>query len=109
MDRRGGTFLNAFLRQMTCYLVIVLVVIVLFSLLSSDKQPELIQYDEFVRQVENGQVETVYTYGDEIEAELRNGTRVKTYRQADHPLTPLLLEKDIHIVADEPKGTPFWQ
>ena len=66
--------MNIFLRQITFYLAIVLVAIILLTTLFSnnEKLPDEIEYNAFIQQVNRDQVEEVTMYGgEEIEAVLR--------------------------------------
>ncbi len=101
--------MNPFLRQVTFYLVIALIVVLLLTMFTSDKPPEKIDYNEFIKKVEADQVEDVTIYGNEIEATLKGGRLITTHRPEDHNLSDLLLEKDIAYRTNAPKSPPFWQ
>jgi len=101
--------LNPFLRQVTFYLVIALIVVLLLTMFTSDKPPEKINYNEFIQKVEAGQVEEVTIYGNEIEATLKGGRLITTHRPEDHNLSDLLLEKNIPYETNAPKSPPFWE
>ena len=101
--------MNPFLRQVTFYLVIALVVVLLLTLFTGDRPPERIKYNEFIQKVETGQVESVTIYGNEIESRLKGDRSITTTRPADHNLSDLLLEKGIPYDTNAPKSPPFWQ
>jgi cell division protease FtsH len=101
--------LSPFLRQITFYLVIALVVFILLATFSSDAQPGEIRYDQFIQKIERGEVARVSIYGNEIEAALTDGTEVKTVRPEDHNLTELLLENNIHYETFKARGPSWWQ
>ena len=103
--------MNPFLKQVTFYLVIILVVMVILSLATDEKPPEEIDFvPDFIKQVETGQVEKVFTRGNEIEAHLKDGRIVKTYLPPDgFSLTAFLAENNVRY---DPKPTPgpkWWQ
>ncbi len=101
--------MSPFLRQITFYLVIALVVFILLATFSSDAQPGEIRYDQFIQKIERGEVARVSIYGNEIEAALTDGTEVKTVRPEDHNLTELLLENNIHYETFKARGPSWWQ
>ncbi|MGB4371085.1 MAG: ATP-dependent metallopeptidase FtsH/Yme1/Tma family protein, partial [Dethiobacteria bacterium] len=99
-----------FKRQVTFYLVIALLFVVMMKLLfNPGLMPEKIPYNEFVQQVQSSRVEKVTIYGNEIEAELKDDRTVTTIRPDDHSLTDLLLEKDIPYETNPPRGPSWWQ
>ena len=99
-----------FRRQVTFYLVIALLFVVMMKLLfNPGAAPEKIAYNEFIQQIENDQVKSVTTYGDEIEAELKDDRIVTTIRPDDHTLSDLLLGKNIPYETNPPRGPSWWQ
>lgn len=99
-----------FRRQVTFYLVVALLFVVMMKLLfNTGAAPEKISYSEFIQQVENDQVKSVTTYGDEIEAELKDERTVTTIRPDDHTLTDLLLGKNIPYESNSPRSPSWWQ
>jgi cell division protease FtsH len=101
--------LSPFLRQITFYLVIALVVFILLASFNSTTPPEEIAYDAFIRNVERGVVESVAVYGNDVEAVLTDGTLVKTTRPEDHNLTALLLENNVSYETNPARGPAWWQ
>ena len=99
-----------FRRQVTFYLVIALLFVVMMKLLfNPGAAPEKIAYNEFIQQIGNDQVKSVTTYGDEIEAELKDDRTVTTIRPDDHTLSDLLLGKNIPYETNPPRGPSWWQ
>ncbi|NLA04466.1 MAG: hypothetical protein GX881_01970, partial [Firmicutes bacterium] len=97
--------MQLFRRQITFYLVIALVLIVMMKLFfNTGTAPEKIPYNEFIQLVEDDQVKNVTAYGDEIEAELKDDRLVTTVRPEDHLLTDLLLGKNISYETNPPRG-----
>jgi len=101
--------LSPFLRQITFYLVIALVVFILLSSFNRTTPPEEISYDQLLQRVEQEEVVSVDMYGSEIEATLNDGTVVKTIRPDDHNLTELLLANEIKLNTYPPRGPKWWQ
>jgi len=101
--------LSPFLRQITFYLVIALVVFALLATFNTGSPPEEIRYDQFIRNIENGDVSEVVIYGTDVEAILVDGTEVVTVRPDDHNLTALLLENDIHYETNKARSPAWWQ
>ncbi len=102
--------MNPFLRQITFYLIIALVVIMLLTLFNSEKVPEEITYNSFVELINKGEVKEVTMFGgEEISAVLKDGTTIKTVRPPDHSLTELLLENKIPLKSQTKQGPKWWQ
>lgn len=101
--------MSPFLRQITFYLVIALVVFVLLAMFNTGTPPEEISYDQFIQKVERGEVEKVATYGSAIEAVIADGSMVNTTRPDDHNLTELLLAKKVTYETYPPRGPKWWQ
>ena len=101
--------MSPFLRQITFYLVIALVVFVLLATFNTDSSPEEISYDQFIQKIERGEVGKVASYGNAIEAELTAGSIVTTTRPDDHNLTDLLLAKQVTYETYPPRGPKWWQ
>jgi len=101
--------LNPFLRQVTFYLIIALVVVLLLAQFAGDEPPEKINYNEFIQKVTAGHVESVTIYGNTIEAKLTGDKFITTHRPQDHELSALLLEKNIPYETNPARTPPFWQ
>ena len=101
--------MSPFLRQITFYLVIAMVVFVLLATFNTGTPPEEIRYDQFVQKIELGEVAEVALYGSEVEAVLTDGTAVVTVRPDDHSLTDLLLAKNVHYETNKARGPVWWQ
>jgi cell division protease FtsH len=101
--------LSPFLRQITFYLVIALVVFALLATFNNGSPPEEIRYDQFIQKIDRGEVAQVAIYGNEVEAVLADGTSVVTVRPDDHSLTELLLANSIHYETYKARGPVWWQ
>ncbi|MDW7729396.1 MAG: ATP-dependent zinc metalloprotease FtsH [Bacillota bacterium] len=101
--------MSPFLRQITFYLIIALVVFALLATFNTGTPPEEIRYDQFIRKIDQGEVTEVVIFGNDIEALLVNGTQVITVRPEDHNLTEILLEKNIHYETNKARSPAWWQ
>ena len=101
--------MSPFLKQITFYLVIALVVFALLTMFNTGAPPEEIRYDQFIAKVDRGEVAKVSIFGNEIEAVLTDGSEVKTFRPEDHNLSTILLEKNIPYETDKARALPWWQ
>ena len=101
--------MSPFLRQITFYLVIALVVFALLAMFNTESPPEEISYNEFLQRVERGEVEEVETHGGEVEAVLTDGTVINTFRPDDHNLTDFLLENNVEHYPHDTRTPPWWQ
>jgi cell division protease FtsH len=84
---------------------------VILSLATDEKPPEEIDFvPDFIKQVETGQVEKVFTRGNEVEAHLKDGRIVKTYLPPDgFSLTAFLAENNVRYDPKPAPGPKWWQ
>lgn len=102
--------MHSFRRQIIFYLLIALLFFFGMRLLyNNGTAPEKISYNELIEQVEANSVKKVILYGDEIQAELKDGRAVISTRPVDHNLSDLLLEKNIEYETNPPRGPSWWQ
>ncbi len=101
--------MSPFLRQITFYLVIALVVFALLATFNNGTPPEEIRYDQFIQKIDQGEVDEVIIYGNDIEAVLVDGSQVITVRPEDHNLTEILLENNIHYETNKARTPAWWQ
>ncbi len=101
--------MSPFLRQITFYLVIALVVFALLAMFNTESPPEEISYNEFLQKVERGEVDKVETHGGDVEAVLTDGTVINTFRPDDHNLTDFLLENNVDHFPHDTRTAPWWQ
>ena len=83
----------------------------ILSLATDEKPPEEIDFvPDFIKQVETGQVEKVFTRGNEVEAHLKDGRIVKTYLPPDgFSLTAFLAENNVRYDPKPAPGPKWWQ
>jgi len=103
------TVLNNFYRNLSLWVVIGLVVILLYNLFSVRPQPvtELV-YSEFLSRVEGGEIEEVLLKGRDISGKFHDGTQFSTYSAEDPDLVPYLREQEVRIVAEPSEDNPWY-
>lgn len=101
--------MNNFYRNLSLWVVIGLVVILLYNLFSVRPQPvtELV-YSEFLSRVEAGEVAEVLLKGRNISGKFHDATQFSTYSAEDPDLVPYLRGKDVIIVAEPAQDSPWY-
>ncbi len=101
---------NRFLRQVTFYLLVFMIVIALIQTFS--RAPETVRdikyYPDFIQLIEKRQLAEVKIVGDNIEAVLKEGGRVRTFRPPDDELTARLIANDIPFEQHPQPEPPWW-
>jgi len=101
--------LNNFYRNLSLWVVIGLVVILLYNLFSVRPQPVTdLVYSEFLSRIELGEVEEVLLKGRNILGKFHDGTQFATYSAEDPDLVSYLREKEIRIVAEPSQDSPWY-
>lgn len=87
------------------WLVVIGVLVVVFSNFDKAKQPDKMNYSEFVAAVQQGQIKTVKINREEITGEKKNGTEFTTVRPAvtDEALMPALREQKVEVKGEAPE------
>jgi cell division protease FtsH len=101
--------LNNFYRNLSLWIVIGLVVILLYNLFSVRPQPvtELV-YSDFLSRVVTGEVQEVLIKGRTLSGTFTDGTAFATYSADDPDLVSFLREKDIQITAEPSQDNPWY-
>jgi cell division protease FtsH len=101
--------LNNFYRNLSLWIVIGLVVILLYNLFSVRPQPvtELV-YSDFLSRVVTGEVQEVLIKGRTLSGTFTDGTAFATYSADDPELVSFLREKDIQITAEPAQDSPWY-
>ena len=101
--------MNNFYRNLSLWVVIGLVVILLYNLFSVRPQPvtELV-YSEFLSRVEGGEIEEVLLRGRDISGKFHDGTQFSSYSAEDPDLVPYLREQAVRIVAEPSQDSPWY-
>jgi cell division protease FtsH len=102
--------LNDLVKNLLLWVVILVVLTSVFQSFSSrggGAQPPL-NYSDFLEQVRQDNVETVYIEGPNIRGTLKNNTRFTTYSPEtdNNPLITLLVDHNVRIIGEPPKETP---
>jgi len=101
--------LNNFYRNLSLWVVIGLVVILLYNLFSVRPQPVTdLVYSEFLSRVEAGDVEEVLLRGRDISGKFHDGTQFSTYSAEDPDLVSYLRESKVRIVAEPSQDSPWY-
>ena len=102
--------MNDLAKNLLLWVVILIVLMTVFNSFSERTagQPQL-NYSEFLSQAKQGAVDKVYIEGPNIRGQLRDGKRFTTYSpETDNTaMIGTLIESDIEIVGEPPKGTPL--
>jgi len=101
--------LNNFYRNLSLWVVIGLVVILLYNLFSVRPQPVTdLVYSEFLSRVGAGDVEEVLLRGRDISGKFHDGTQFSTYSADDPDLVSYLREQKVRIVAEPTQDSPWY-
>ncbi len=101
--------MNNFYRNLSLWVVIGLVVILLYNLFSVRPQPVTdLVYSEFLNHVKDGDVEEVLLRGRDISGKFHDGTQFSTYAAEDPDLVSYLLEQKVRIVAEPSQDSPWY-
>ena len=100
---------NRFLRQATFYLLIFMIAVALIQAIG--KSPEVVRdinyYPQFIEYIEKGEIDEVTLVGNQVEATLKDGSKVQTYKPADDDLSARLIEHKIAF-SQQPVPEPPW-
>ncbi len=92
--------MNQFYKNLSLWLVISLMMILLFNLFNKPKPAqERLNFSEFVTAVENGKVKSVVIQGNDVLGKYTDGKEFRTYKPSDAMLSETLLEKKIEVSA----------
>ena len=101
--------MNNFYRNLSLWVVIGLVVILLYNLFSVRPQPVTdLVYSEFLSRVGAGDVEEVLLRGRDISGKFHDGTQFSTYSADDPDLVSYLREQKVRIVAEPTQDSPWY-
>lgn len=101
--------LNKFFRNVSFYLLIIIIAISIIDYYSSKTTPKQeISYTQFLAQVEEQKVERVTIVDNAIRGKLKDGQEFSTITPNDPTLINELREKGVDIKAEEPPQPPWW-
>ena len=92
--------MNQFYKNLSLWLVISLMMILLFNLFNKPKPTqERLNYSEFVTAVDAGKVKSVVIQGNDVLGKYADGKEFRTYKPSDAMLSESLLEKKVEVSA----------
>lgn len=105
--------MNRVFKNLAIYVLIVLIAVTFYQWTSPpETKAEELKYDEFIKQVDNGNVKDVtITAGDKryiIDGMLENGEKFTATVPPDPNLVSILQEKGLTVDYDEEAGPPWW-
>lgn len=101
--------LNPFYKNLSLWVVIILMMIMLFNIFNQQQlSEENISYSEFLAMVESGRVAKVVIQDNELAVTDMNGGRFKVYAPEDADLIRILRDKNVSITAKPPSESPWF-
>ncbi len=101
--------MNTFSKNLTLWLVISLMMILLFQIFKKEtKQTGQLSYSEFLTMVEQGEVSRVTIQGDKISGTSNQGRFFRTFAPKDLELIKILRNKGIEISAKPDDASPWY-
>ena len=101
--------MNTFSKNLTLWLVISLMMILLFQIFKKEtKQTGQKSYSEFLNMVESGEVGQVTIQGDRISGRTDRGQPFRTFAPKDLELIKILRNKGIEITAKPDQSSPWY-
>jgi len=101
--------LNAFSKNLTLWLVISLMLILLFQIFKKETtQTGQLSYSEFLTMVERGDVVEVTIQGDKISGMTNQGRAFRTFAPKDIELIKILRDKEVEISAKPEESSPWY-
>lgn len=101
--------MNAFSKNLTLWLVISLMLILLFQIFKKETtQTGQLSYSEFLTMVERGDVVEVTIQGDKISGMTNQGRAFRTFAPKDIELIKILRDKEVEISAKPEESSPWY-
>ncbi len=101
--------MNKFFRNVSFYLLIIIIAISIIDYYSSRTTPKQeISYTQFLKQVEEQKVERVTIVDNTIRGKLKDGQEFATIAPNDPTLINQLRDKGVDIKAEQPPQPPWW-
>ncbi len=102
--------MNNMYKNIAMWLIIIATVVLMFNLISYNKQPALdkLSFTEFIQEVENGKVTEVTIQGSDISGNYKDGKQFRTYSPQYPDLVGKLRESGVKIYAEPVVETPSW-
>ena len=101
--------MNQFYKNLALWLVISLVMIMLFNMMTQQKQDlKPVPYTTFIAALEEGEVVDVTIQGSDITGTYGDGSTFKTYAPDDPDLISMLRDQNVVINAEPDETNSFW-
>ncbi|MBI5238429.1 MAG: ATP-dependent metallopeptidase FtsH/Yme1/Tma family protein [Deltaproteobacteria bacterium] len=102
--------MNNLYKNIAMWLIIIATVVLMFNLISYNKQPALekLSFTEFIQEVENGKIAEVTIQGSDISGKHKDGKQFRTYSPQYPDLVGKLRESGVKIYAEPVVETPSW-
>ncbi len=101
--------MNNFYKNLSLWLIIGLVMILLFQLVNTQKSPdEEVPFSDLLAKVDQGQVEEVTIQENVIAGKLKGGKKFRSYAASYPDLVKDLRAKGVKITAKPPEGQPVY-
>jgi len=101
--------LNQFYKNLSLWLVISLMMILLFNIFNKPKPAqERLNYSDFITAVEAGKVKSVVISGNDLLGKYADGKEFRTYRPIDASITETLIEKKVEVSAKPEEEKFSW-
>ena len=101
--------MNAFSKNLTLWLVISLILILLFQIFKKETtQTGQLSYTEFLNMVERGDVVQVTIQGDKVSGITNQGRAFRTFAPKDLELIKILRDRNIEITAKPEESSPWY-
>jgi cell division protease FtsH len=101
--------LNAFNKNLALWIVIVLMMIMLYNIFSTQQQTEKeIGYSQFLTMVESGRISNVIIQGNKLTVTDQDGDQLSVYAPQDNELISILRDKGVAIEAKPEQETPWF-
>ena len=102
--------MSKFVRNVSLYLLIIIVAVSIIDALTSNKTDKSeISYTNFMSQVQQKKVDAVQITADHaIVGQLKDGTSFTSYAPTDAALLPALRDADVNVIAKPPEQPSWW-
>lgn len=101
--------MNAFNKNLALWIVIVLMMIMLYNIFSTQQQTEKeIGYSQFLTMVESGRISNVIIQGNKLTVTDQDGDQLSVYAPQDNELISILRDKGVAIEAKPEQETPWF-
>ncbi|NVN98395.1 MAG: ATP-dependent metallopeptidase FtsH/Yme1/Tma family protein [Geobacteraceae bacterium] len=101
--------MNQFYKNLSLWLVISLMMILLFNLFNKPKPvQERLNYSDFITAVDAGKVKSVVIAGNDLIGKYTDGKEFRSYRPADASISDTLIEKKVEVSAKPEEEKFSW-